>query len=86
MNAFNPILGCGREQAACGKIFRRGSELRGAAGRATAAKKEDDGRPTITGLPLRREIEIDFQIALRCCLVQSHGFVADRADIGPDRL
>src|ERR1039457_1117321 len=69
MDAFNAVLGCGSDQAARGKIFRRGRELRGTAGRATAGKKEDDRRPTIARVPLWRKIEVDPQITLRRGLI-----------------
>src|SRR5713101_4337474 len=85
MDAFNAVLGCGRDQAARGKIFRRGRELRGTASRATAGKKEDDRGPTIARLPVWRKIEVDSQITLRRGLIHRHRFVVDRMDIRLDR-
>src|SRR5690349_13947584 len=77
MDSFTPVLGCGRDQAARGKIYRRGREQSGAAGRATADKKEDDGGPTIARIPVWRKIEVDSQITLRRGLVHRRGFVVD---------
>src|SRR4051812_44624199 len=77
MDAFNAVLGCGRDDAAPGKIFCCGRELRGSSGRATAAKKEDDHGPAIARFPVRRKIEVDSQIPLRRGLIHGHGFVID---------
>ena len=85
MDALNSILGCRRDHSGSGRIFRRGSELRGAAGRAAVTKEEDDGVPTISGLPVRRKIEIDFRSPCGVVLYGRHGLVVDAADIGLDR-
>src|SRR5579864_5488427 len=77
VDAFNAVFGCGRDQAARCKIFRRGRKLGGAAGRATAAKKEDDGGPTVARLPVWRKIDADSQITLGRGLIHLHGFVVD---------
>jgi hypothetical protein len=83
---FNAVLGCARDQAARGKIFRGSRELRGAASRATAGKKEDDGGPTIARLPVWRKIDVDSQITLWRGLIDRHGFVVDGMDVRFDRL
>src|SRR5580700_6068280 len=86
MDALNAVLGCGRNQAARGKIFRRGRELRGAAGHATAGKKEDDGGPAITRPPVWRKVDVDSQITLWRGLIHRHGLVIDGMEIRVDRL
>src|SRR5438128_1926730 len=81
MDALNPVLGRGRDEAAGCKILRRGRELRGTASRAATAEEQDNSGPAIARLPVGWEIKIDFQISLRRGLIYRHGFVVDRIDI-----
>src|SRR5271157_4734630 len=85
MDAFNPVLSGCRYQAARGEVFRGGCVLRRTSSGTTTAKEEDNRGPPIGIPPVRRKIEVDPQIALRGCLIHSHGFVADGMEIGLDR-
>src|SRR6266567_6579075 len=82
VNAFDAVLRRGRDQAASREVFRRGCELRWTAGGAAATKEEDDRGSLIGCLPVRRKVQIDFQIALWCGLEDGHGLVAGRMDSG----